>query len=542
MVRVDRRAFLGAGIAGIGGLACPVQAALGAIGFTSGIASGEPSQSSVLLWTRFVPRAGGSAVVEAEISSKADFSNTSGGGSITTGPERDHSVKIVIGGLKPGKIYHYRFRGPDGSVSAVGRTRTLPEGPTPGFRLGIFSCSNLGFGWFNAYGHAAARSDLDLILHLGDYLYEYRRGKYPVAGDTAPGRVVEPADEAIALADYRLRHASYRSDADLQTLTARLPMIAMWDDHESADDAWAGGAENHTPAREGPWDVRKAAAVRAYREWMPVSDGANKSYRIGDLATLFLPETRFARSEPLALDPALAERLAGGGDVSIALAAFRDGAWQDPARTMMGMAREAWLGAGLAASRRAGIAWQLLGQQVLVGTLAMSRTTADWLARTEDPEVRAGAALRFAASQAGLPYSFDMWDGFPKARERLLESALAADAELVVLTGDSHNAWAFDLDRGGTAAGVEFAGQSVTSPGIEGTLKGLDPKTVARAVVERNRQLRWADTSLRGYMTLALSREEARCEWLFLETVRARSTRIAGRRRMRVRRGARRLS
>jgi alkaline phosphatase D len=351
-------------------------------------------------------------------------------------------------------------------------------------------------------------------------------------------RVIEPANEILSLADYRLRHAAYRADPDLQRLHQRLPMVMMWDDHESANDSWERGAENHEVG-EGDWEARKRAAMRAYREWLPVSDEPWRSYRIGDLLHLYLPETRLtARSEPLNLGAALA----GVRDVPGALAAFRDGPWRDPRRTMLGAEQEKWLAQGLRQSARDGVRWQVLAQQVLMGSITLSPRSAGWIGADAAPEVKQRAQVGLAASRIGLPFNFDMWDGYPAARERLLRSAMDANANLIVLSGDSHNGWAFNLDVGGTPAGVDFGVQSVTSPGYETYLPRIDPKLVASTVVEHNPQLQWADTSNRGYMTLELTADRATNEWLFTDSVRQRSSRIAGRHRMSVVRGTNRLA
>lgn len=376
------------------------------------------------------------------------------------------------------------------------------------------------------------------MVHLGDYLYEYERGKYPAADAVLPGRHIEPAGEIVSLADYRLRHAAYRADPDLQRLHQRFPMIAMWDDHESTNDSWAGGAENHQPTTEGDWAVRKRAAMRAYREWLPVSDAPWTSYRIGDLADLFRPETRLTgRSRPLNLGAALA----GTRDIPAALAAFRDGAWRDPARTMLGLEQERWLADGFRRSTVAGVRWQVLAQQVLMGSTIAPPESAGWVGPNAAPQVRQRSQIGLAAARLGLPFNFDMWDGFPAARERLLRSALDADANLLVLSGDSHNDWAFNLAANGAPAGVDLGVQSVTSPGFEGYLPGIDPGRVAAAVVRHNPELEWANTRDRGYMTLTLTPDRATNEWLFTDNVRTRSTRIAGRHRMSVVRGTNRL-
>jgi alkaline phosphatase D len=538
-LHIDRRLLLRAATLGLGALAVPGAAQILAVrGFTHAVASGEPGHYKVMLWSRYVPAAGDAARLVWQVSAEPDFATVASSGDIVADPSRDWCVKPVAEGLAAGKWYYYRFLDAAGRPSPVGRTRTLPNGRVDRFGLGVFSCSNLPFGHFNAYGHAAARSDIDLMVHLGDYIYEYGHGTYPPLAHAVAGRLPEPAHEAVALADYRLRYAAYRADPDLQRLHQLFPMVAMWDDHESANDSWQDGAENHDPATEGDWEVRKAAAMRAYREWLPVSDEPWRAYRIGDLATLFRPETRLAaRSRQLDLGSVLR----GREDIGRALVEFRDGAWQDPGRTMLGAEQEAWLAEGLRHSVGDGVRWQLLAQQVIMGTMTMAPEAAAWVTPDAAAEVRQLLPAALAAAQVGLPYNLDMWDGYPAARARLLRSALDANSNLIVLSGDSHNAWAFDLDLEGAPVGAEFAGHSVTSPGLEAYLR-VAPADVARAAVGHNPQLRWADTSRRGYLSLTLTRERATGEWHFLDSVRARAMTMSGSHRMGVVWGARRFA
>jgi alkaline phosphatase D len=538
-LEIDRRLLLKAGALGLGALAMPgVAQVLAARGFTHDVASGEPRQRSVMLWTRYVPGRGGSGRLSWQVSPSADFGRIVAQGSVSADEDHDHCVKPVARGLAPGRWYYYRFRDAAGAWSPVGRTRTLPEGSVARFTIGLFSCANIGFGWFNAYGHAAARRDIDLIAHVGDYLYEYQRGRYPQAAEAVAGRIIEPAGEIVHLADYRLRFAAYRADRDLQRLHRLFPMIAMWDDHESANDSWENGAQNHQPATEGAWVDRKAASVRAYREWMPVSDDPWEEYEIGDLATLFRPETRLtARSR----SGYLQEVLRNQPDRAAALVAFRDGPWQDPARTLMGPEQEAWLADGLrrSVSRRA--KWQVIAQQVIMGALVAPPESGAWLGPEATNGFHAFVANAIDAGRAGLPFNHDDWNGYPQARRRLLQSARDADANLVILSGDSHNAWAFDLDLDGHAVGIEIAGTSVTSPGNESDFPAVAPAEMVRATIAGNPQLKWANLHQRGYATLALTPERATAEWLFLDTIRQRSTRIAARHRMTSARGANRF-
>ena len=533
---IDRRSLIvGAGL-GLGALVLPAgrglaQQVLGARGFTHNVASGEPGPDSMLLWTRYVPAAGDNTIrLDAEVALDADFTRPVSGGSVQTGPWRDWTAKITVDGLKPGTLYWYRFVAPDGSKSPVGRTKTLPVGDAGRFRLGVFSCSNLPYGWFNAYGHAAARSDLDLWLHVGDYIYEYGT---PAATDVRvlDGRTLAPGHEILAIADYRMRYACYRADPDLQRLHQMAPMVALWDDHESSNDSWEGGAQNHQPAKEGDWNLRRAAAMQVYREWMPVSDEPWKAYPIGTLATLYRTESRLlARTRPADIGATFK-----AADPEAALKAFRDGIWQDPSATMLGSTQESWLAHALKANARSG-AWQLVGMGTILGRTVMPQEAVRWLRSDATEKSVASFRDNARAAKLGLPMWMDRWDGYPAARSRLLEAAQQADANLVMLSGDSHNAWAYGLVEDGRPAGVEFAGHAVTSQGMEGNM-AADPAIVARGFIAANPELKWADTSRRGYMMIEVTPGRVTGEWLFLETIKARTTNIVGTHRMHVERG-----
>ena len=521
-LKIDRRSLLVTGAWGLGGLALPGFAQTSNVtdarGFTHSVASGEPGADTMLLWTRYVPAGGASAMLRAEVSATRDFRRVVAGGAETTGPWRDWTAKVTVDGLTPGTPYFYRFVAPDGSMSPIGRTKTLPDSAARRFTIATFSCSNMPFGYFNAYAHAAARADIDLSLHVGDYFYEYPRGNYPAEAEAVVARWPLPAGEILALADYRLRYASYRADPDLQALHQAKPMIVQWDDHESANDSWEGGAQNHQNG-EGEWATRRTAAIQAYREWMPINDEPWKAYEIGGLATLFRTETRLlARSKP----PELAEVLRGGSDPAGALKAFRDGAWTDPARTMFGTAQESWLFHGLARSAREGRRWQIVGSGTNVGRVMTPEIALGWLDASSSPRSQSYVKAGVAAARAGLPNNMDNWGGYPAARARFLGAAQRANANLIVLTGDSHNAWAFDLPGERGPAGVEFGGHAVSSPGYESGIK-RDPKEVAAAVVASSPELKWADTSRRGYMATVVTPERVTNDWLFVDTIKTRT-------------------
>lgn len=530
---INRRALLATAGFGIGGLMLPggaamAQALLGLTGFTHNVASGEPGPDSVLLWTRYVNPTGGASKVRVEISESRDFAKIAGGGQMVTGPWRDHTVKITVDNLAPGKWHWFRFIAPDGSMSPVGRTKTLPVGKASKFNIAIFSCSNLGFGEFNAYGHAAAREDIDLVLHIGDYIYEYGRGGYD-GGAKFAARIF-PADEILTLADYRLRYASYRSDPQLQALHANFPVIPNTDDHEGANDAWEGGAQNHT-ADEGDFSARRNAAMQVWREWLPVGEQPWKEYPIGDLATYYRTDTRMvARSKPYSHG-----ELARAADPAKAFAEFRDGAWRDPSMTMFGTEQESWLFSAIARNKAT---WAVLGTGTNMGYNFTPEEAMNWFPKDAPERTKNFVRQGIAAAKAGLPYNLDNWGGYPVARSRVLAAAQRADANLVVVTGDSHNGWAFDLPEGGKPAGVEFGGHSVSSPGFESATVGVDPAVIARNLQEASKQeLRWVDTSNRGYMHLSLTPQAATNEWIFMQTVKDVSLETKASHRMKVRPG-----
>ena len=540
VLKIDRRRLVLAGGLGMAAFLSRTGRALAAevlsaTGFTHSVASGEPGPDAMLLWTRYVPASGENMVrLEVEVALDQAFAKMVSGGAVRTGAYRDWTAKITVEGLKPGTVYWYRFVAPNGDKSPIGRTKTLPEGDAARFGMAVFSCSNLPYGWFNAYGHAAARDDLDLWLHTGDYIYEY--GVALIHDDIWPEgrRTLEPANEILSLADYRLRYACYRADPDLQRLHQMAPMVAFWDDHESANDSWEGGAQNHQPATEGDWVVRKAAAMQVYREWMPVSEEPWKAYAIGALATLYRTESRLlGRTQQANIGAAFR-----ASDPDAALKAFRDGAWRDPSATMLGSTQESWLAHQFKANAKT---WQMVGMGTILGRTVMPEAAVDWLRPEVADKKVAGYRNNIRAAKADLPMWMDRWDGYPAARSRLLKSAQAADADLVMLSGDSHNAWAYALAEDGRPAGVEFAGQAVTSPGMEGDM-GADPKLVAKGFMAANPELKWADTSQRGYLMVEITPKRVTGEWLFLQTLKARSTALSGSHRMSVERGRKAFS
>ena len=512
---IDRRAFLSATAAG---LILPVRPALArlwpASGFTHGVASTPTGPGAVKLWTRHASVTGAATTLRLEVAEDEGFTRIVARAEAVAGPESWGTVQPEVTGLPDGKWLWFRFTAPDGSMSTVGRTKTLPAGKIDQLRLAVFSCSNRPFGHFNAYAHAAARDDIDAVIHLGDYIYEYMVGVYP--GTVMPGREMLPADEIIMIDDYRQRYASYRTDPALQAIHARFPMIAIWDDHEFANDTWKGGAENHQPA-EGVWSLRRDAAVKAHREWLMSPERPWQRLDFGNLLSVMTLDTRMSgRDQQLNLNAALK----AGPD---GIKAFQSGEWQNPARTLLGSEQEAWFASEIASSVKAGQRWQLIAQQVVMGDLFTPKNAVEWLGADSDARTQAYIKGGIDAARAGIPGAQDMWSGYPQARRRLLKAMADAGANPIVIAGDSHNAWAFNHSLDGKPVAAEFGVQSVTSPGYESAFKA-DPALIRAGLLQSSPGLHWCDTSRRGYLTLSFSAQETRCDFVFMDTIKTVST------------------
>ncbi|MGI5337388.1 alkaline phosphatase D family protein [Streptomyces sp. CA-181903] len=481
--------------------------------FLHGVASGDPLPDGILLWTRVtpvpeaVPGSGlGPAVqVSWQVAEDAGFGRVVASGTVTASAAGDHTVKADVRGLRPGTDYFYRFTvtgGPDAGSSGevhspTGRTRTAPapDVQADGLRFGVVSCANWESGHFSAYRHLAARRDLDAVLHLGDYLYEYKSGEYPAAKYVV--RPHEPRHEIITLADYRTRHGCHKTDPDLQALHAALPFVAIWDDHEFADNAWSGGAVNHTPGAEGEWKDRVAAAKKAYFEWMPVRPSIEgttyRRLRFGRLADLHLLDLRSFRSEQVK---------AGSGAVD------------DPSRTLTGRAQLDWLKDGLAASDTT---WRLVGNPVMMSPLAFGAMPAHLLKPL---------AKLLGLPEEGIAANTDQWDGYTHDRRELLGHLTGHGiGNTVFLTGDIHMAWANDVPE--TAAtypvsrsvATEFVVTSVTADNLDDTLHVL-PHTVSlpavAAIKAANRHVKWVDMDSHGYGVLDVTAERAQMDYYVL--------------------------
>lgn len=440
------------------------------VDFIHGVASGDPMPDKVILWTRVTPRAGatGTAVVRWEVSRTLDFAALVASGSFSTTAERDYTVKVDAGALPAGTTLYYRFS-VNATRSPVGRTRTAPSGALDRLRLALVSCSSYAHGYFHVYRDVAEIADLDAVVHLGDYIYEFQNFLY---GNV---RTYDPPEAVFTLAGYRRRHAHYKRDADVRAVHQQHPMIPIWDDHEFANNAWMTGADNHSEEFEGTWAARKAAAMKAYFEWMPIREQADgriwRRFSFGDLADLVMLDTRlWARPMPLP-----------GGSPGA----------NDPRRTLLGDDQERWCFDALGDSAAQ---WKIIGQQVRMAPLAPK-------------------------------YNTDTWEGFPAARDRFLQAiARMRTRDVAVLTGDIHTSWAMDLapnpfDRreydprtGMGSLAVELITPGVTSP------SGHPPavEETIPDILRDNPHMRYGNGSKRGFILVDCTPERLQAEWFHL--------------------------
>jgi alkaline phosphatase D len=515
--------------------------------FAHGVASGDPLTDRVIIWTRVSPTLGnGQVQVNWTVATDQALTQVVKRGRISTNAARDYTVKVDVTGLRPGQVYFYGFNAGT-QTSATGRTLTAPARGGQSLKIALVSCSNHPAGFFNVYEALARRGDLDLVLHVGDYIYEYGPGEYATEWGKTVGRVPEPARECLTLADYRARFGQYRSDADLQAAHACAPWLVTWDDHETSNDAYKDGAENNTPATEGPWTARKAGALQAYYEWMPLRDPApgrpfeaiNRSFEWGDLATIAMLETRLlARTLQLDyskdIDMVTLPPTDGASQPRVVpdLEGFKAKRINDPNRDLLGKTQQDWLAGILNQSVRRGKKWQVLGNQVI-----MARVTSPDLSKGLPLQVREAIGNArpetrafFELSQYEVPFNLDAWDGYPAARERLYEIAKTAGARLVVCTGDTHSAWANTLkDRAGEVRGVEFGGTSVTSPSVADALSnfGLEGNVLNQLIVEKNDEVEWHDQTKRGYTLITLTPQSARADFMAVDTVKSKTFVVA---------------
>ncbi|HBC3401130.1 TPA: alkaline phosphatase D family protein [Vibrio parahaemolyticus] len=502
-----------------------------AVSFEHGVASGDPTQTQVIIWTR-VTIAASYVDVSWQVASDMEFSNVVQSGVFTTDTGRDFTVKVDVQNLNANSQYYYRFMVGE-MMSEVGQTQTLPEDGVEKASMAVVSCANYPAGYFHVYREILnqhEQSPFDVVLHLGDYIYEYGAGGYASEDAAALGREPSKGTECITLDDYRKRYAQYRQDADLQALHAKLPMIAVWDDHELANDTWKNGAENHQDD-EGRFIDRRAAAAAAWTEWLPVRENTfsnmliYRQFSFGNLVNLMMLDTRLVgRDKPLDYFSLSAPTMeAIGGLVAQSRNADRE---------LLGTEQLAWL---MKEFNTHDAKWNVLGQQVLMSRMELPSSVMTAMFQlftsTEEKKTEALLAVNTAitgyladpsADPISLPYNLDAWDGYYVEREKVYQLAKASSGNFVCLAGDTHNAWASELkDVSNNPIGVEFATSSVSSPGLEEYL-ALDPVAIAQmeyTLPHLVSELQWADIKQRGFMRVTFTAEAAQSTWYLVSTI-----------------------
>ena len=445
--------------------------------FYHGVASGDPLHDAVIIWTKVTPEDSIPEIeVNYEMATDKDFENVISSGSMSTNPDKGYTVKIDVRSLEPATTYFYRFKSLD-TYSITGRTKTAPKNGAEELKLAIVSCSNYEFGPFNGYGAIADREDLDVVLHLGDYIYEYGARGY---GDTTTGRFHEPPHEILSISDYRTRYAQYRLDKDLREAHQNHPFITIWDDHEIANDSYKDGAQNHQ-ADEGDYMTRKEIARKVYYEWLPVRESENlyRAFNYGDLADLIM------------LDERLAGRVAPVDSVD-------DPNIANTERTMLGGEQMEWFQKRLTESKAQ---WKIIGNQVIFSYLNWGFPTFD--------------------------INLDSWDGYPAERTQIIDLIRSNSLEdIVFVTGDTHSSWALevtedafgDYKKNGAVA-VEFGTTSINSGNSNDRAGATDEAIIAHEEKiigsSINPQLKYTNLRDHGYLELTLSNDEAKATWYY---------------------------
>jgi len=435
--------------------------------FYHGVASGDPLPDAVIIWTRITLNQTDPVTVNWRMATDTLFADMVASGTATTDSTTDWTVKVDVTGLSPDTWYYYDFEY-NGMRSLIGRTRTAPEGGVDHLRFGVVSCQNYENGYYHAYRDMVNRNDIDCILHLGDYIYEYETGGLSIG---VPERQVEPENETITLSDYRTRYSHYKLDPDLRDAHQQYPFICIWDDHETANNSYSEGAENHTEGAEGLWTERKANGIRANLEWLPVRlpDPAQpereyRDFHFGDLADLNMLDTRLYDRD-------------------------QQGAGTDTDRSLLGYEQRHWLYDNLSNSTAK---WKVIGQQVMMAPL----------------------------TAFGIPVNNDQWDGYPAERDSLFDHVVSNNIDnMVVLTGDIHTSWANDLpgdnydpNSGAGSVGVEFVVTSITTTS--------SPINIGINIIQfANPHMKFIDLSQKGYLILDLTHQKAQSDWYFVSDI-----------------------
>ncbi len=497
--------------------------------FPYGVASGDPTHSDIVLWTRIELQKkyayGDSYAVQWQIAEDQDFKSIVNKGEVLTNQYCDFSVKVDVENLQSGRVYYYRFIYGN-VISEVGRTRTLPKGRLDALTLAIASCSNYPFGYFNAYEVIATDEEIDFVLHLGDYIYEYGIDGYGSSTGIEIGRNHNPSHEIISLQDYRQRHAQYKADRSSRLMHAAHPLIAIWDDHESTNNPYMHGAQNHQQDIEGSWESRRNVSLQAYYEWMPVREpkrGFNRSqlwrsFEFGDLASMVTLETRHTGRE-LQID--YAEHIPAIIDDND-LMKFSEQVLWDSKRTMLSTEMQGFV-SNCFSKMAHGKRWNLIANQI-----PMARTHVPDVANLlsslnqgKDNPIADEQAQFKRLGELNLPLYTDTWDGYPVAREEFYNLAKQYGlSDLLVLTGDSHSFWFNELyDQNGNNMGYELGTAGITSPGDFESFGEDAAKEMDRLLTEHNREVLWTDGRHRGFVKLSITPDQSVARYLTISNI-----------------------
>ena len=498
-----------------------------ALSFAHGVASGDPGRDSMVLWTRV---SGADAPVDVDwmIAADEDFTSVVNRGRFRTSADRDYTVKVIADGLAAGTDYYYRFAA-GGNQSPLGRTKTLAQGQLDSLTIAVATCSNYPFGFFNAYEAIADDESIDVVAHLGDYMYEYGAGQYGDSTGAEIGRQHLPRYEILTLDDYRTRHAQYKSDEGSIAMHGRHPLIPIWDDHESANNPWMEGAQNHQP-EEGDWGTRRSESLQAWYEWMPVRDPMPgvppeeywRHYQFGDLASLITLESRHT-GRSLQMEYGDLARF----ELPEEAQAFYWEVIGAPDRTFLSDKMERFLADALQESVTAGRRWRILGNQSVMArvvTPLLEDAIFDQLAESDDETQRNLVARLRQHGELGLPGDLDAWSGYPAARARLFDLARAAGAsDLLVISGDSHSYWANQLfDDEDNRMGVELGSTGITSPRGLLSLGEEGLQRYDQLAAEQNREVVWTEGRYRGFIRLTLNRDSAVADYITVTNILSR--------------------
>lgn len=441
--------------------------------FYHGVESGDPTEDKVMIWTRITPDSGvvGNLEVYWQVATDVNFTNVVNYGTSIATEANHYCVKVDVCGLQPSKYYYYMFNA-FGRNSIVGRTKTAPSvnADNDSVRFAVVSCASWEHGYFNAYQSISNRNDVDAVLHLGDYVYEYASGDFT---GNVNGRTYDPPTEAVTEIGYELRYSQYKLDDQLRRIHQLFPFITVWDDHETCNDAWREGGQNHTPGAEGNFIDRKHNSTSTYFKWMPIRkpDPLDtirifRRLRYGKLLDLIMLDTRLYDRDEQDL-----------------------GLTNDPNHHMMGPVERAWFLSQLSdtASR-----WKIIGNQVMFAPLELF----------------------------GQPVNADQWDGYNYERT-LIENHILNNniKDVVILTGDIHTSWCndvpgpnYDANTGNGAVCVEFVGTSVTSLN--------SPLPVGTNIIQSlNPHMKFIDLDQHGYYTLDVKKNKVQADYTYMSRV-----------------------